>query len=75
MATGAAWLTGSRFTERRKKKCALTSNGLLMEGAKQARGEKIRQLLATLKTVLNLATALDVGCGLGFSPRCWKRRD
>jgi hypothetical protein len=32
MATEAAWLTGNRLTERRKKKCALTSIGLLMEG-------------------------------------------
>ena len=31
MATEAAWLTGNRLTERRKKKCALTSIGLLME--------------------------------------------
>ena len=34
MATGAAWLNGNRLTERRKKKCALTSSGLLMEGVK-----------------------------------------
>jgi hypothetical protein len=32
MATGAAWLNGNRLTERRKRKCALTSTGLLMEG-------------------------------------------
>jgi hypothetical protein len=32
MATGAAWLNGNRLKERRKKKCALTSTGLLMEG-------------------------------------------
>jgi hypothetical protein len=32
MATGAAWLNGKRLTERRKKNCALTSTGLLMEG-------------------------------------------
>ena len=32
MATEAAWLNGNRLTERRKKKCALTSTGLLMEG-------------------------------------------
>src|ERR1019366_2629976 len=35
MATGAAWLNGNRLTDRkkeRKRKCALTSTGLLMEG-------------------------------------------
>ncbi len=32
MATGAAWLNGNRLTEIRKRKCALTSTGLLMEG-------------------------------------------
>jgi hypothetical protein len=32
MATEAAWLNGNRLTERRKRKCALTSTGLLMEG-------------------------------------------
>src|ERR1700746_213756 len=32
MATEAAWLTANRLTKRRKKKCALTSIGLLMEG-------------------------------------------
>ena len=31
-----------------------------------ARGETIQRLLATLKPVLNLTTALDVACGLGF---------
>jgi hypothetical protein len=33
MATGAAQLNGDRLKERSKKKCALTSTGLLMEGA------------------------------------------
>jgi hypothetical protein len=33
MATEAAWLNGNKLTERRKSKCALTSTGLLMEGA------------------------------------------
>ena len=32
MATEAAWLNGNRLTERRKRRCALTSTGLLMEG-------------------------------------------
>jgi hypothetical protein len=32
MATEAAWLNRNRLTERRKRKCALTSTGLLMEG-------------------------------------------
>ena len=32
VATGAAWLNGNRLTERRKRKRALTSTGLLMEG-------------------------------------------
>jgi hypothetical protein len=32
MATGAAWLNRKRLTGRRKRKCALTSTGLLMEG-------------------------------------------
>ncbi len=32
MATEAAWLNGSRLTEKKKAKCALTSTGLLMEG-------------------------------------------
>src|SRR5215475_8466172 len=32
----------------------------------RARGETIRELLATLRPVLKLTTALDVGCGLGF---------
>jgi hypothetical protein len=32
MATGAAWLNRNRLTERRKRNCALTSTGLLMEG-------------------------------------------
>jgi len=32
MATEAAWLNRNRFMERRKRKCALTSTGLLMEG-------------------------------------------
>jgi hypothetical protein len=32
MATEAAWLNGNRLTERRKRKCALTATGLLMEG-------------------------------------------
>jgi hypothetical protein len=31
----AAWLKGNRFTERRKRKCALTSTGLLKKGSKQ----------------------------------------
>jgi hypothetical protein len=32
MATEAAWLNESRLKERRKRMCALTSTGLLMEG-------------------------------------------
>src|SRR5258707_3842697 len=32
MATEAAWLNGSRLTEKKKAKYALTSTGLLMEG-------------------------------------------
>jgi hypothetical protein len=32
MATEAAWLNGNGLTKRRKRKWALTSNGLLMEG-------------------------------------------
>ena|SRR5258708_6628466 len=32
MATEVAWLNGNRLMERRKRKCALTSTGLLMEG-------------------------------------------
>jgi hypothetical protein len=32
MATEAAWLKKNRTVERSKKKCALTSTGLLMEG-------------------------------------------
>jgi hypothetical protein len=32
MATEAAWLNRNRLMERRKRKCALTSTGLLMEG-------------------------------------------
>ena len=35
MATGAAWLNRNRLTETRKRKCALTSTGLLMEGLGQ----------------------------------------
>jgi hypothetical protein len=31
MATEAAWLNGNRLTGKRKRKCALTSTGLLME--------------------------------------------
>jgi hypothetical protein len=37
MATGAAWLNGNRFRERRKRKCAWTSTGLVREGSKQGR--------------------------------------
>src|SRR5690242_14749431 len=33
VATEAAWLNGNRFTERRKRKCALTSTGLLRKGS------------------------------------------
>ena len=32
MATEAAWLKRNRLMERRKRKCALTSTGLLVEG-------------------------------------------
>jgi FkbM family methyltransferase len=32
----------------------------------EARGQTIRQSIASLKHVLGLATALDAGCGLGF---------
>ena len=32
----------------------------------RARGETIRQLLAALRPVVKMTTALDVGCGLGF---------
>jgi FkbM family methyltransferase len=32
----------------------------------KTRGETIRQLLATVRPVLKLTTALDAGCGLGF---------
>ncbi len=32
MATEAAWLNGNRTMETKKKSCALTSTGLLMEG-------------------------------------------
>src|SRR6266705_1291392 len=32
MATEAAWLNGNRLMQERKRKCALTSTGLLMEG-------------------------------------------
>jgi hypothetical protein len=32
MATEAAWLKGNRLTEERKRKRALTTTGLLMEG-------------------------------------------
>jgi hypothetical protein len=39
MATGAAWLNGNRLTERRKRKCALTPTGLLMEGVMSSRAE------------------------------------
>src|SRR5258707_1031254 len=35
MATEAAWLNGNRLMERRKRKCALTSTGLLMEGLRR----------------------------------------
>ncbi len=32
----------------------------------RARGETIRKMVAELKPLLNLTTALDVGCGVGF---------
>jgi len=32
----------------------------------EARGETIRRMVSELKPVLNLSTALDAGCGLGF---------
>ena len=35
MATEAAWLNGNRFTERRKRKYAVTSTVLLRKGSKQ----------------------------------------
>src|SRR5260370_26686421 len=35
MATEVAWLNGNRLMERRKRKCALTSTGLLIEGVVQ----------------------------------------
>src|SRR5258708_7335043 len=40
MATEAAWLNGNRLTERRKRKCALTSTGLLMEGLSRVAPEE-----------------------------------
>ncbi len=39
MATEAAWLNGSRLTEKKKAKYALTSTGLLMEGVSPKSGQ------------------------------------
>ncbi len=49
MATGAAWLNANRLTERKKRKrtCALTSTGLLMEGL----GILVRDRLANQRGV------------------------
>jgi hypothetical protein len=57
MATEAAWLNGSRLTERRKRKCALTSTGLFMEGfgilihRRDAAGRRRAANLVTRKTL------------------------
>jgi len=39
MATEAAWLKRNRLMEKRKRKCALTPTGLLMEGPNGKRGD------------------------------------
>lgn len=36
----------------------------------QARGERMRRLLAKLIPALQLSTALDSGCGVGFFRTC-----
>ena len=55
MATGAAQLDGTRLKEKRKKrKCALTSTGLLMEGAEDIFG---REQVGGIQ-----GTSFDPGC-------------
>jgi hypothetical protein len=51
MATEAAWLDGNRLTERRKRKSALTSTGLLMEGPKTSCAQWAKKIICFWSTV------------------------
>ena len=56
MATEAAWLNGNKSTERRKRKCALTSTGLLMEGAEQYLCQLANQYAKSVSTPMSERT-------------------
>src|SRR5258708_5026436 len=58
MATEAAWLNGNRLMERRKRKCALTSTRLLMEGLERTLPREVR-LSVLRESVLCAAGAGD----------------
>ncbi len=67
MATGAASLNGNRKNERRKRKCALTSTGLLVEGvdcAKLGPNERIGLPSQNVVFIFH-GTSVDCCC-IGF---------
>ncbi len=51
MATEAAWLNGSRLTEKKKAKYALTSTGLLMEGVGKSSDIPLQELTEERESV------------------------